>query len=55
MRKLFTLSAVIFCCLQGFGQAGQLNPSFGTNGIVKTSLSLIPLGSTSFLVHSSSK
>ncbi len=38
MKKLFTFIAIIFCFLQGVGQAGQPDPLFGTSGMVTADL-----------------
>jgi uncharacterized delta-60 repeat protein len=47
MKKLITLPAIIYCLLQtAFAQPGQLDPTFGDHGIVKTTLG-VP-GTTSF-------
>ncbi len=34
MKKLFTISTIIFCCICGFGQPGQLHNGFGGTGWV---------------------
>ena len=39
MKKFILLTAIIFCCFKlGYSQSGQLDPSFGINGIVKTDI-----------------
>lgn len=39
MKKITLLTLISFCCLaMGYAQPGELDPSFGTNGIVTTSL-----------------
>lgn len=39
MKKLFTLFSLLSCCFEIFGQAGQPDPSFGSNGVVRVDLS----------------
>ena len=38
MRKLILLSSLFFCCTICFAQSGELDPSFGNEGIVKTDM-----------------
>ena len=41
MRKFITLSSLIFCSFHSFAQPGQLDPSFGNHGFVKTDIGAV--------------